>query len=90
MSRGPGGKPTRRWTRELSPEVTASPVAPAYRIHVNVSTVRILHALDQGFQTEVRGRTELKVRPACPLLFSAGDTARNARPTPGPRSSCST
>ncbi|XP_016077884.1 PREDICTED: retinal guanylyl cyclase 1, partial [Miniopterus natalensis] len=31
-----------------------------YRIHVNVSTVRILRALDQGFQTEVRGRTELK------------------------------
>ncbi|CAK6437691.1 unnamed protein product [Pipistrellus nathusii] len=31
-----------------------------YRIHVNASTVRILRALDQGFQTEVRGRTELK------------------------------
>ncbi|XP_037349131.1 retinal guanylyl cyclase 1 [Talpa occidentalis] len=31
-----------------------------YRIHVNVSTVRILHALDEGFQVEVRGRTELK------------------------------
>ncbi|XP_036693993.1 retinal guanylyl cyclase 1 isoform X1 [Balaenoptera musculus] len=31
-----------------------------YRIHVNRSTVQILSALDEGFQTEVRGRTELK------------------------------
>lgn len=37
-------------------------VIAAYRIHVNMSTVRILHALDQGFQTEVRGLTELKVK----------------------------
>lgn len=41
---------------------SSSLVIPAYRIHVNMSTVRILHALDEGFQTEVRGRTELKVR----------------------------
>ncbi|XP_067570367.1 retinal guanylyl cyclase 1 isoform X3 [Pseudorca crassidens] len=31
-----------------------------YRIHVNRSTVEILCALNEGFQTEVRGRTELK------------------------------
>ncbi|XP_054431566.1 retinal guanylyl cyclase 1 [Pteronotus mesoamericanus] len=31
-----------------------------YRIHVNVSTVRILRTLDEGFQIEMRGRTELK------------------------------
>nr|XP_010594984.1 LOW QUALITY PROTEIN: retinal guanylyl cyclase 1 [Loxodonta africana] len=31
-----------------------------YRIHVNMSTVRILRALDEGFQVEVRGRTEGK------------------------------
>lgn len=48
--------------QEGSPEIPASPVIPAYRIHVNMSTVRILRALDEGFQTEVRGRTELKVR----------------------------
>jgi guanylate cyclase 2D/E/F len=39
-----------------------SPITPAYRIHVNMSTVRILCALDQGFQMERRGRTELKVK----------------------------
>ncbi|XP_016010219.2 retinal guanylyl cyclase 1 isoform X1 [Rousettus aegyptiacus] len=35
-----------------------------YRIHVNVSTIRILHALNEGFQTEVRGLTELKGKGA--------------------------
>ncbi|XP_039703585.1 retinal guanylyl cyclase 1 [Pteropus medius] len=35
-----------------------------YRIHVNVSTVQILRALDEGFQTEVRGLTELKGKGA--------------------------
>ncbi|XP_068387128.1 retinal guanylyl cyclase 1 isoform X2 [Eschrichtius robustus] len=35
-----------------------------YRIHVNRSTVQILSALDEGFQTEVRGRTELKGKGA--------------------------
>lgn len=52
--------------QEVSPELMASRVALAYRIHVNKSTVRILRALDEGFQTEVRGRTELKVRPGLP------------------------
>lgn len=48
--------------REGRPRLTGAPAVAAYRIHVNMSTVRILCALDQGFQTEVRGRTELKVR----------------------------
>lgn len=62
----------------MIPELTASPVAPAYRIHVNMSTVRILRALDEGFQTEVRGRTELKVRPARPLLGADWETGCHA------------
>lgn len=43
-------------------------MVPAYRIHVNISTVQILRALDEGFQVEVRGRTELKVRSDLPFL----------------------
>ncbi|XP_004594829.2 retinal guanylyl cyclase 1 [Ochotona princeps] len=35
-----------------------------YRIHVNMSTVCILGALDEGFQLELRGRTELKGKGA--------------------------
>ncbi|XP_069857437.1 retinal guanylyl cyclase 1 [Dipodomys merriami] len=35
-----------------------------YRIHVNMSTVKILRALDQGFRMELRGRTELKGKGA--------------------------
>nr|XP_033781045.1 retinal guanylyl cyclase 1 [Geotrypetes seraphini] len=31
-----------------------------YRIHVNMSTVNILQALQEGFKLEVRGKTELK------------------------------
>ncbi|TSK49648.1 Retinal guanylyl cyclase 2 [Bagarius yarrelli] len=31
-----------------------------YRIHVNISTVNILKSLDEGYQIEVRGQTELK------------------------------
>nr|XP_023419350.1 retinal guanylyl cyclase 1 [Cavia porcellus] len=43
-----------------------------YRIHVNMSTVRILRALDQGFQMELRGRTELKGEPRAPLFWLVG------------------
>lgn len=64
---------------EGSPEIPSSPVIPAYRIHVNMSTVRILRALDQGFQTEVRGRTELKVRLS-PALSCAQAGLRPLRP----------
>ncbi|XP_054455092.1 retinal guanylyl cyclase 2 [Anoplopoma fimbria] len=31
-----------------------------YRIHVNMSTVKILHSLNEGYEIEVRGKTELK------------------------------
>uniref|UniRef100_A0A8C1Z7U3 Guanylate cyclase n=1 Tax=Cyprinus carpio TaxID=7962 RepID=A0A8C1Z7U3_CYPCA len=31
-----------------------------YRIHVNISTVNILRSLNDGYQIEVRGKTELK------------------------------
>lgn len=33
----------------------------AYRIHVNMSTVKILHSLNEGYKIDVRGKTELKV-----------------------------
>lgn len=62
--------------------VIAVSVAPAYRIHVNASTVRILRALDQGFQTEARGRTELKVRPARPALRPGLPGPRRPRDPP--------
>ncbi|KAK1786362.1 hypothetical protein P4O66_018064 [Electrophorus voltai] len=32
----------------------------AYRIHVNISTVNILHSLNEGYKIELRGKTELK------------------------------
>ncbi|XP_028275848.1 retinal guanylyl cyclase 2 [Parambassis ranga] len=31
-----------------------------YRIHVNMSTVKILHSLNEGYKIDVRGKTELK------------------------------
>ncbi|XP_062872456.1 retinal guanylyl cyclase 2 [Trichomycterus rosablanca] len=31
-----------------------------YRIHVNMSTVKILHSMNEGYQVEIRGKTELK------------------------------
>ncbi|XP_008151709.3 retinal guanylyl cyclase 1 [Eptesicus fuscus] len=54
-----------------------------YRIHVNVSTVRILRALDQGFQTEVRGRTELKGKGAEETYWLVGRRGFN-KPIPKP------
>ncbi|XP_064438389.1 retinal guanylyl cyclase 1 [Mirounga angustirostris] len=54
-----------------------------YRIHVNVSTVRILHNLDQGFQTEVRGRTELKGKGAEDTYWLVGRLGFN-KPIPQP------
>uniref|UniRef100_A0A8D1RFI5 Guanylate cyclase n=1 Tax=Sus scrofa TaxID=9823 RepID=A0A8D1RFI5_PIG len=54
-----------------------------YRIHVNMSTVRILCALDQGFQTEVRGRTELKGKGAEDTYWLVGRRGFN-KPIPKP------
>ncbi|XP_053575462.1 retinal guanylyl cyclase 1 [Bombina bombina] len=31
-----------------------------YRVHVNLSTVNILHSLQEGYKVDVRGKTELK------------------------------
>ncbi|KAM9576910.1 LOW QUALITY PROTEIN: retinal guanylyl cyclase 2 [Trichechus inunguis] len=38
----------------------ATPSFTAYRIHVSHSTVTILRALSEGYEVELRGRTELK------------------------------
>ncbi|KAM5273188.1 retinal guanylyl cyclase 1 [Ctenodactylus gundi] len=54
-----------------------------YRIHVNMSTVRILRALDQGFQMELRGRTELKGKGAEDTYWLVGKLSFN-KPLPKP------
>ncbi|KFO18855.1 retinal guanylyl cyclase 1 [Fukomys damarensis] len=54
-----------------------------YRIHVNLSTVRILHALDQGFQIELRGRTELKGKGVEDTYWLVGRLGFN-KPLPKP------
>ncbi|XP_077022009.1 retinal guanylyl cyclase 1 [Tamandua tetradactyla] len=54
-----------------------------YRIHVNVSTVRILRALDEGFQVEVRGHTELKGKGAEETYWLVGRRGFN-KPIPKP------
>uniref|UniRef100_A0A8C6GU63 Guanylate cyclase n=1 Tax=Mus spicilegus TaxID=10103 RepID=A0A8C6GU63_MUSSI len=54
-----------------------------YRIHVNMSTVRILRALDQGFQMECRGRTELKGKGIEDTYWLVGRLGFN-KPIPKP------
>ncbi|XP_006899241.1 PREDICTED: retinal guanylyl cyclase 1 [Elephantulus edwardii] len=54
-----------------------------YRIHVNASSVRILRALDEGFQIEVRGRTELKGKGAEETYWLVGRRGFN-KPIPKP------
>ncbi|XP_058559226.1 retinal guanylyl cyclase 1 [Neofelis nebulosa] len=54
-----------------------------YRIHVNISTIQILRALDEGFQTEVRGRTELKGKGAEDTYWLVGRRGFN-KPIPKP------
>ncbi|KAL1779324.1 retinal guanylyl cyclase 1 [Sigmodon hispidus] len=54
-----------------------------YRIHVNMSTVRILCALDQGFQMECRGLTELKGKGAEDTYWLVGRLGFN-KPIPKP------
>ncbi|XP_012581538.1 PREDICTED: retinal guanylyl cyclase 1 [Condylura cristata] len=54
-----------------------------YRIHVNLSTVRILRSLGQGFQVEVRGRTELKGKGAEETYWLVGRHGFN-KPIPKP------
>ncbi|XP_062072419.1 retinal guanylyl cyclase 1 [Lepus europaeus] len=54
-----------------------------YRIHVNMSTVRILGALNEGFQLELRGRTELKGKGAEDTYWLVGRRGFN-KPLPKP------
>ncbi|XP_076792660.1 retinal guanylyl cyclase 1 isoform X2 [Arvicanthis niloticus] len=54
-----------------------------YRIHVNMSTVQILRALDQGFQMECRGRTELKGKGVEDTYWLVGRVGFN-KPIPKP------
>ncbi|XP_028725262.1 retinal guanylyl cyclase 1 [Peromyscus leucopus] len=54
-----------------------------YRIHVNMSTVQILCALDQGYQMERRGRTELKGKGAEDTYWLVGRQGFN-KPIPKP------
>ncbi|GAB1296283.1 Retinal guanylyl cyclase 1 [Apodemus speciosus] len=54
-----------------------------YRIHVNMSTVGILRALDQGFQMECRGRTELKGKGVEDTYWLVGRVGFN-KPIPKP------
>ncbi|XP_055970778.1 retinal guanylyl cyclase 1 [Sorex fumeus] len=54
-----------------------------YRIHVNMSTVRILRALNEGFQVEVRGRTELKGKGTEETYWLVGRRGFN-KPIPEP------
>ncbi|KAM6163722.1 retinal guanylyl cyclase 1 [Rhynchocyon petersi] len=54
-----------------------------YRIHVNASSVRILRALDEGFQIEVRGRTELKGKGCEETYWLVGRRGFN-KPIPKP------
>ncbi|KAF7473451.1 Hypothetical predicted protein [Marmota monax] len=54
-----------------------------YRIHVNMSTVRILRSLNQGFQMELRGRTELKGKGAEDTYWLVGKIGFN-KPIPKP------
>ncbi|XP_065388800.1 retinal guanylyl cyclase 1 isoform X3 [Macaca fascicularis] len=54
-----------------------------YRIHVNLSTVGILRALDSGYQVELRGRTELKGKGAEDTFWLVGRRGFN-KPIPKP------
>uniref|UniRef100_A0A2K6GLN8 Guanylate cyclase n=1 Tax=Propithecus coquereli TaxID=379532 RepID=A0A2K6GLN8_PROCO len=54
-----------------------------YRIHVNLSTVKILGALNQGYQMELRGRTELKGKGAEDTYWLVGRRGFN-KPIPKP------
>ncbi|XP_008060551.1 retinal guanylyl cyclase 1 [Carlito syrichta] len=54
-----------------------------YRIHVNLSTVGILRALDAGYQVELRGRTELKGKGAEDTFWLVGKRGFN-KPIPKP------
>ncbi|KAM6987354.1 retinal guanylyl cyclase 2 [Tautogolabrus adspersus] len=54
-----------------------------YRIHVNMSTVKILHSLDEGYKIEVRGKTELKGKGIEETYWLVGKT-NFSKPLPNP------
>ncbi|XP_071372735.1 retinal guanylyl cyclase 2 [Centroberyx affinis] len=54
-----------------------------YRIHVNMSTVNILHSLNEGYKIEVRGKTELKGKGIEETYWLVGKT-NFTKPLPKP------
>ncbi|XP_027006590.2 retinal guanylyl cyclase 2 [Tachysurus fulvidraco] len=54
-----------------------------YRIHVNISTLKILQSLNEGYQIEVRGKTELKGKGIEETYWLVGKTNFN-KPLPKP------
>ncbi|KAM9312980.1 retinal guanylyl cyclase 1 [Gastrophryne carolinensis] len=54
-----------------------------YRVHVNVSTVNILHSLLEGYRIEVRGKTELKGKGVEDTYWLVGKEGFN-KPLPTP------
>ncbi|XP_061574875.1 retinal guanylyl cyclase 2 [Cololabis saira] len=54
-----------------------------YRIHVNMSTVQILHSLNDGYKIDVRGKTELKGKGIEETYWLVGKTDF-AKPLPNP------
>ncbi|KAM4627243.1 retinal guanylyl cyclase 2 [Polymixia lowei] len=54
-----------------------------YRIHVNISTVNILHSLNEGYKIDVRGKTELKGKGIEETYWLVGKT-NFTKPLPKP------
>ncbi|KAG9341410.1 hypothetical protein JZ751_019218 [Albula glossodonta] len=54
-----------------------------YRIHVNISTVKILRSLNEGYQIDVRGKTELKGKGIEETYWLVGKANFN-KPLPKP------
>ncbi|GAA6087144.1 retinal guanylyl cyclase 2 [Tachysurus ichikawai] len=54
-----------------------------YRIHVNISTLKILQSLNEGYQIEVRGKTELKGKGIEETYWLVGKANFN-KPLPKP------
>ncbi|KAM7413469.1 hypothetical protein PAMA_020725 [Pampus argenteus] len=54
-----------------------------YRIHVNMSTVKILHSLNDGYKIDVRGKTELKGKGIEETYWLVGKT-NFTKPLPKP------
>ncbi|KAK2846974.1 hypothetical protein Q5P01_009973 [Channa striata] len=54
-----------------------------YRIHVNMSTVKILRSLNEGYKIEVRGKTELKGKGIEETFWLVGKT-NFTKPLPKP------